>query len=104
MRKSFSHLLLIILLSGFFSACAHQPASSTAVDRQEIECASLSNDSSDFPENKHCYDDGYDSDYDQSYAHEHDYQNESTRSFGLLIFQAVVEGLVEGILLGILQH
>ena len=93
MRKPLLHLSLIILLSGFFSACAQQPVQPISAERQEIDCAALAYDS---PNREHCN--------QHSGADDYDDHSEGASLFGYVIFRAVVEGLVHGIVHGIIRH
>ena len=90
MKKSISHLLLIILLSGLFSACAHQPVPPTYAEGQNVDCAEFAYDSVD---REHCYQ------YRDEYEYEERYEpsSEAARLFGYTIFRVVVEGIVHGI-------
>jgi len=89
MRQLISPLVIIILLAGVLTACAHQPAVSDsdhgAYVSQKLNCESLEYNS---PARQHCY--------EEEYNHHH--HNEVAGFFGYFIFRVVVEGIVHALI------
>jgi hypothetical protein len=82
MQRFLSHLFMVLLLSSWLSACAHQSAGQSEPADASIDCRSVTYGSAAW---HHCY---------GKEQHQH---SEVTAIFGYLIFRAVIEGIVHGL-------